>query len=279
MSSNLVWFVTLYLIVSIAIGLYAATKVKSSTDFVVAGRHLPLPFIVATVFATWFGSETVLGIPAKFLNEGLRGVVADPFGSSMCLILVGLFFARPLYRMGLLTIGDYYRKRYNRPIELAASICIVISYLGWVSAQVTALGLVFSIRTNGAIHPWQGMILGVAIVLVWTLSGGMLSVAFTDLFQMTVIMLGMVYIAFVISGMAGGPAVVLDHAARAGKFEFLPKLEPREMVGFVAAWATMALGSIPQQDVFQRVAAARDERTAGNGSVMGGCLYFCFAFV
>ena len=77
------------------------------------------------MFATWFGSETVLGIPAKFLNEGLRGVVADPFGSSMCLILVGLFFARPLYRMDLLTIGDYYRARYNRHVEVAASICIV----------------------------------------------------------------------------------------------------------------------------------------------------------
>src|SRR6188508_2712153 len=196
MNSNLVWFVALYLVVSICIGLYAATKVKSSADYVVAGRHLPLAFIIATVFATWFGSETVLGIPAKFLNEGLKGVVADPFGSSMCLILVGLFFARPLYRLGLLTIGDYYRGRYNRHVEVVASVCIVVSYLGWVSAQITALGLVFSILSGGAMEPWQGMVLGVAIVLVWTLSGGMLSVAFTDLFQMTVIMFGMVYIAF-----------------------------------------------------------------------------------
>ena len=279
MASNLIWFVTLYLIVSICIGLYAATKVKNSTDFVVAGRHLPLPFIVATVFATWFGSETVLGIPAKFLNEGFRGVVADPFGSSMCLILVGLFFARPLYRLGLLTIGDYYRGRYNRHVEVAASICIVISYLGWVSAQITALGLVFSVLTNGALQPWQGMVLGVAIVLVWTLSGGMLSVAFTDLFQMTVIMGGMIYIALVISGMVGGAGAVIEHASAAGKFEFWPKLEARDTIAFVAAWATMALGSIPQQDVFQRVAAAKNERIAGNGSVIGGCLYFCFAFV
>jgi len=275
----LIWFVALYLVVSMGIGLYAATKVKNSADFVVAGRTLPLPFIVATVFATWFGSETVLGIPAKFLNEGLKGVVADPFGSSLCLVLVGLFFARPLYRMGLLTIGDYYRQRYNRPVEVAASVCIVISYLGWVSAQITALGLVFAILSNGAIAPWQGMILGVSIVLVWTLSGGMLSVAFTDLFQMTVIMLGMLYIAFTISGMVGGAGAVIDHAAQAGKFEFWPKLEPRDLIAFTAAWATMALGSIPQQDVFQRVAAARNERIAGSGSIIGGCLYFCFAFV
>ena len=275
----LIWFVFLYIIISVSIGLYAATRVKNTSDYVVAGHHLPLPFIIATVFATWFGSETVLGIPAKFLNEGLKGVVADPFGSSMCLILVGLFFARPLYRMNLLTIGDFYRARYNRAVELATSICIVISYLGWVSAQITALGLVFSVLTNGAILPWQGMVLGTAIVLLYTLAGGMFSVAFTDLFQMCVILLGMIYIAFVVSGVAGGADVVIAHAMNSGKLEFWPALEPRTVIAFVAAWITMGFGSIPQQDVFQRVSAAKDEKTAGRGSVIGGCVYFCFAFV
>jgi len=89
----------------------------------------------------------------------------------------------------------------------------------------------------------------------------------------------MLYIGFVISGMVGGPVAVIDHAGQAGKLEFFPKLEPRDVIAFVAAWATMALGSIPQQDVFQRVAAARNERVAASGSVIGGCLYFCFAFV
>ena len=275
----LIWFVVLYIAVSVGIGLYASRRVKNTADFVVAGRHLPLPFIVATVFATWFGSETVLGIPAKFLSDGFKGIVADPFGSSMCLILVGLFFARPLYRMKLLTIGDYYRARYNRGVELATSICIVISYLGWVSAQITALGLVFSVLTNGAVAPWQGMVIGTAIVLVYTLAGGMFSVAFTDLFQMGVILGGMIYIATVVSGIAGGADVVIAHAANAGKFEFFPALDARSVIAFIAAWITMGFGSIPQQDVFQRVSAAKDEQTAGRGSVLGGCLYFCFAFV
>ena len=275
----LIVFVVLYLIVSIGIGLYAATKVKNSADYVLAGRHLPLPFIVATVFATWFGSETVLGIPATFLKDGLSGVIADPFGSSMCLILVGLFFARPLYRMNLLTIGDYYRSRYNRVVELVTSVCIVLSYLGWVSAQVTALGLVFNVLTDGAIAPWQGMMLGVGIVLIYTLAGGMFSVAFTDLFQMLIIGVGMVYIAFVVSGIAGGAGVVIDHASAAGKFEFWPKLEARDVIMFVTAWMTMALGSIPQQDVFQRVSAAKNENVACLGSVLGGSIYFFFAFV
>ena len=176
----LIWFVILYLLISIGIGLYAATRVHNARDYVVAGRHLPLYIVTATVFATWFGSETVLGISAKFVKDGLRGIIEDPFGSSMCLILVGLFFAAKLYKMNLLTIGDYYRQRYNRLVEVLTSIAIIVSYLGWVSAQIVALGLVFSFVTQGAISSHEGMVIGAAIVLVYTLFGGMWSVALTD---------------------------------------------------------------------------------------------------
>ena len=133
--------VIFYLLITIAIGLWASRRVKNSADFAIAGRHLPLAMIVTTTFATWFGSETVLGIPAKFVQSGLGGVVEDPFGAGTCLILVGLLFAAKLYRMTLLTIADYYRERYGRQVEVVCSIIIMVSYLGWVSAQVTALGL------------------------------------------------------------------------------------------------------------------------------------------
>jgi SSS family solute:Na+ symporter len=277
--STLVGFVILYLVVSIAIGLYAATRVKNSGDYANAGRSLPLYIVIATVFATWFGSETVLGIPAKFLEHGLAGVVEDPFGSSMCLILVGLFFARKLYRMNLLTIGDYYRQRYNRSVEIMVSLCIVISYLGWVSAQITALGLVFNILSQGAISLSMGMIIGAAIVLVYTLFGGMWSVALTDFFQMTIIVVGLVYIAYVVSGLAGGADKVVAHAAASGKFEFAPALTAKDILAFVAAWVTMMFGSIPQQDVFQRVMSAKNESTGATGAIAGGSLYFLFAFI
>ena len=77
-------FIILYLLVSIGIGLFAATRVHNVKDFAVAGRSLPVPIVMATVFATWFGAEAVMGISATFAREGLRGVVADPFGSSLC---------------------------------------------------------------------------------------------------------------------------------------------------------------------------------------------------
>jgi Na+/proline symporter len=126
----LLTLVIAYLLVTIAIGLVAAKRVKSSADFAIAGRHLPLVMIVTTTFATWFGSETVLGIPAKFVNSGLNGVVEDPFGAGSCLILVGLFFASKLYRMNLLTISDYYRERYGRAVEVICSVIkIIVLYL------------------------------------------------------------------------------------------------------------------------------------------------------
>lgn len=275
----LLWFVIGYWVVSVGIGLWASTKVHNTKDFAIAGRHLPFYMVTATVFATWFGSETVLGIPATFLKEGLNGVVADPFGSSMCLILVGLFFAAPLYKMNLLTIGDFYKKRYSRSVEVLTTIAIVISYLGWVGAQITALGLVFNVVSDGQISQLAGMWIGSATILIYTFFGGMWAVAITDFIQMIIIVIGMLWIGNEVSGMVGGVGAVIDHAQHAGKLEFGPGPDLKSIIGFAAAWMTMMFGSIPQQDVFQRVQSSKTIKIAVWASVLGGVLYFCFAFV
>src|SRR3954466_304234 len=98
--------VILYVVITVVIGLLAARRVHNARDFLIAGRSLPLYINTATVFATWFGAETVLSVSATFARDGLGGIVADPFGSTFCLVLLALFFARSLYRMDLLTIGD-----------------------------------------------------------------------------------------------------------------------------------------------------------------------------
>lgn len=275
----LVSFIILYLLISIGIGLYAATRVKSTADYAVAGRSLPLYIVIATTFATWFGSETVLGVSAKFVQGGLGSVVEDPIGASMCLVLVGLFFAYKLYRMNLLTIGDYYRRRYGKVVEVVCSLIILVSYLGWVAAQITALGFVFSELSQGAISLQIGMVIGTGIVLFYTLFGGMWSVALTDFFQMIVIVVGLVFIAFMAGQMAGGADKVVAFAASKDMFRVLPEPNLHDMVFFFAAAITMMLGSIPQQDVFQRVMSSKDERTARLGPVIGGLGYLAFAFV
>ncbi len=275
----LLTLVIVYLLVTIAIGLIAAKRVKSSADFAIAGRKLPLIMIVTTTFATWFGSETVLGIPAKFVNGGLNSVIEDPFGAGTCLILVGLFFAGKLYRMTLLTISDYYRERYGRMVEVVCSLIIMLSYLGWVSAQVTALGLVFNVLSEGSISIPLGMVIGVVSILAYTLFGGMWSVAVTDFIQMIILVVGLSILAVFAADMAGGADKVVNLALSRDLFKFWPEPSFKDMVFFFAAAITMMLGSIPQQDVFQRVMSANSPTAATRGPVIGGICYILFAFV
>ena len=275
----LLTLVIAYLLVTIAIGLVAAKRVKTSADFAIAGRHLPLAMIVTTTFATWFGAETVLGIPAKFVNSGLNGVVEDPFGAGSCLILVGLFFAGKLYRMNLLTISDYYRERYGRSVEVICSIIIMVSYLGWVSAQVTALGLVFNLLSDGVISMPLGMTIGVVSVLAYTLFGGMWSVAITDFMQMIILVVGLAVLAVYAGDQAGGADKVIALAVSQDLFKFLPEPNMKDILFFLAAAITIMFGSIPQQDVFQRVMSANSLNAATKGPIIGGICYILFAFV
>lgn len=275
----LLTLVIIYLLITIAIGLVAAKRVKNSADFAIAGRHLPIAMIVTTTFATWFGSETVLGIPARFVNNGLNGVIEDPFGAGICLILVGVFFASKLYKMTLLTISDYFRERYGKEVEILCSIIIMLSYLGWVSAQVTALGLVFNVLSAGVMSISLGMIIGVISILAYTLFGGMWSVAITDFIQMIILVFGLAILAVFAGDQAGGAGVVIQLAVDKNMFHFLPEADFKSWMFFIASALTMMLGSIPQQDVFQRVMSANNEYSATRGPVIGGVFYIAFAFV
>ncbi len=279
MNNTLIVFVVLYLLGTLAIGVWAGTRIKNTADFAIAGRRLPLIMVVTTTFATWFGAETVMGIPAKFVQGGLNAIVEDPFGAGMCLVLVGLFFAARLYRYNLLTIGDFYRQRYGKGIEVFCSLAILLSYLGWVAAQITALGLVFNVLTGGAMSDTTGMIVGTLAVLIYVVVGGFLAVAWTDFIQMIVLVVGMSVIAVFAADLAGGADKVLALAASKDLWNFLPPPDFKDIVFFIAAGMTMMFGSIPQQDVFQRVMSAKDAQTARRGAVIGGLSYILFAFV
>jgi solute:Na+ symporter, SSS family len=276
---GLVFWVVLYLLGSMAIGLVAALRVKNTADFAVAGRSMPLAVVVATSFATWFGSETVLGIPAKLVHGGLADTVEDPWGCALCLILVGMFLARPLYRMNLLTIGDYYRQRYGKSIEVTCSIVGILSYLGWVAAQVTALGLVFGELSDGAIGPVAGMLIGIGVVLFYTVFGGMVSVALTDFVQVILIVAGLSAIGWVATDLAGGLPKIMETAHDRGMLRIFPEPTFHAWSFYIGAGITLMLGSMPQQDIFQRVMSARDESIAARGPIIGGVAYLLFAFV
>ncbi|MEN3276268.1 MAG: solute:Na+ symporter, family [Massilia sp.] len=279
MNTTLITCVVLYLLGTLALGVWAGSRIKNTSDFAVAGRSLPLIMVITTTFATWFGAETVMGVPAKFVQGGLNAVIEDPFGAGTCLILVGLFFAAKLYKLNLLTIGDYYRQRYGKGIEIFCSVAIILSYLGWVAAQITALGLVFSVLTGGAMSLATGMVIGTLAVLIYVVVGGFLAVALTDFIQMIVLVIGMSIIAFFAADLAGGAGRVLDMAESADLWRVWPEPTFTDIAFFIGAAITMMFGSIPQQDVFQRVMSAKDAPTARTGAVIGGASYILFAFV
>ncbi|MFM8756618.1 MAG: sodium:solute symporter family protein [Limnohabitans sp.] len=276
----LVTFVIAYLLVTIAIGLLAARRVHGAKDYLVAGRSLPLYMNVATVFATWFGAETVLAVSATFAKDGLQGIPGDPFGASVCLVLAALLFSRLFYRLNLLTIGDFYKVRYGKSVEVLTSVAIVLSYLGWTSAQLTALGLIIHVLSSGAIAFNYAIMIGAAVVLVYTVFGGMWSVAFTDLFQSVVIVIGLVLVALLVGDNAGGFDKVIAQASAEGKFVMFPSdMDAAGWWAMAGAFLAFAFGSIPQQDVFQRMTSAKDEKTAKRGTLIGGLMYFVIAFV
>lgn len=270
-------FIILYLLLSVLIGLWAARKVRSEEDFVLAGKGLPIYMSVTLVFATWFGSETILGSTAVFLEEGWVGVAEDPFGAALCLFLVGLFFARPLYRMNLLTFGDFYRNTFGKRAELISGIFLVISYLGWVAAQLVAMAIVLT-TIFPALAFFPALIICTLIVTVYTVSGGMWSVSVTDFVQTIVIVIGLIAVAIAATDQAGGWNEVINNLPQ--QFHtYTPHKSWEAWLSYIAAWMTIGLGSIPQQDVFQRVMSARSEKAAARSSIWGGAMYLTVAML
>ncbi|HCK03255.1 MAG TPA: sodium:solute symporter, partial [Methylophilaceae bacterium] len=203
----------------------------------------------------------------------------DPFGASLCLIIAGIIFSKYLYKLNMITLGDFYRKRYNKTIEIITTVIIMISYLGWVAAQITAIGLILSALTNGQISESLGMILGTLIIISYTSIGGMLSIAILDFVQMLVIIIGLIIISYYVVGLTGGITPVINAANNAGKLDFFPKGDIFLWLSFLASFITMMLGSITQQDVYQRITSAKSAKIALWGSIFGGLIYFIFAFI
>lgn len=273
----LIAFVILYLLGTLLIGFWAARRVKNTADFAVAGRKLPLVVAGSALFATWFGSETVMGAPAEFVEGGLLSVMEDPFGAALCLILVGALVARPLYRLNILTFNDYYKMRYGRLVEVASAVALVPSFLGWIAAQMMAMALLLNVLAG--VPMFWGIQICMVIVVLYTFAGGMWAVSVTDFVQTVMILIGVVALAWEVGAQAGGVKTVLA-AQPEGFFRFFPeKNSLHDWAEYIAAWMTIGLGSIPGQDVFQRVNSSKDERTAVRSSYLGGVMYLTVGFI
>jgi solute:Na+ symporter, SSS family len=268
--------IIVYLLITIAIGYWASRRVKDSDDYMLAGRSLPLALSSAALFATWFGSETVFGASSEFLKGGLFAVIEDPFGAALCLLLFGLFITRKLYAMKLLTLGDFFKVRFGKKTEIVAGLFIVPSYLGYIAAQLVAMGLIINVVTG--IEIWQGVVISACVVTFYTYIGGMWAISITDFIQSILIIAGMVVLALVLADKAGGVSNVWN-SVQPKDLQFFPKAEFNDVVAYIAAWSVLGLGSIPSQDVFQRVMSSGSEKTAVRSCYVAAGLYLTIAMI
>lgn len=264
------------MLITVAIGFMASGFVRNAEDFILAGRRLPLILSTSALFATWFGSETVLGASSEFIKHGLYGVIEDPFGASLCLLLVGIFFARPLYRMNILTFGDFYRIKFNRNTEIVSSVFMIPSYFGWIAAQLVALGIILNVVSGLPLV--YGILISSALVAAYTFVGGLWAISVTDFMQTIIILIGLILLATTLVNKAGGLESVIDQAPE-GYFKFFPDPNPKDLIYYFAAWITIGLGSIPSQDVFQRIMASKTEKVAVRSSYISAFMYLTVAFL
>lgn len=261
----------------IPIGIYASKKIKNSSDYIVAGRHLPFTMALATVFATWFGSETFMGAGSRMAEGGFMSVIEDPFGAALCLVLIGFFFAKKLYAGNHLTIGDYFHERYNKTVATLLSLAIILTYFGWVAAQFVALGIIINMLFG--VPATLGMLLAATIIIIYTYAGGMWSVSITDTIQMVVIVVGLIVILVEVLLKTGGISNVIANTPT-DFFRVTPAdATTKDWLAWVAAWMTIGLGSIPQQDVYQRVMSAKTAGIAKWASISAGITYFTIALI
>ena len=272
----LLTLIALYLLSNIAVGAWAARRVTTAQDFVLAGRRLPLVLAASVTFATWFGSETIMGAPAMFVEGGIPAVIEEPFGSALCLFLVGAFFARPLYRLNITTFCDYFRLRFGRSAELLSAVLTIPSYFGWIAAQFIAIGIVLNVVTG--VSRESCILFSAAVVMAYTLLGGMWSISITDFFHNLIIIIALAVLAVLLWNEVGGWETIQQRTPQ-GFFRFTPRATFKDWVQYLAAWFTIGLGSIPQQDIFQRVMAARTENTSVRASYLASGMYLTVAML
>ena len=259
----------------LGIGAWASRRIHTETEYLIAGRALGPVLVAFSVFATWFGAETIIGASGSIYVNGLAGGNADPFGYGLCLIGAGLVFAVPLWKRGLTTYADLFRQRYSVGVERAAVLLYVPSSVIWGAAQIRAFGQVLGVATGLDLE--AAIIAGAFVVMVYTLLGGLMADAVTDVVQGIALIIGLVVILGAVMTEAGGlrPSLALVEAERFQPFAS----GGRSLLRVLEEWAVPVLGSLLAAEILQRIISARSPQIAKWGTLGGAALYITVGLI
>jgi len=260
--------VAIYLVMMLVIGIWASKRTGSTANFIVAGRRLPIWIGSATIIATWFGGGTMMGAAGASYDQGLIGVIADPFGGALCLFLVGFFFVRLFRRLRLLTFIEFFENRYGKTAATIAAVGSIASNIGWTGALLVAFGLVFQSLTG--VPMTIGIMGGAVVVFVYTVAGGMWAVAVTDFVQIIVIAIGLIMLLVVVLIDAGGWSAIAPQLPE-DTFRMIPAVHTWEVwLNYFRAWLIFGLADVTAQTLLQRAFSARNEQVAQNSFYLAG---------
>lgn len=283
-----VTFIVIFFLIRLAVGIWAGRQVQDNSDYVVAGRKLPIYMSAASIMATWFAAETLMGASETAYDYGFQGVIFDPFGAACCLFLSGVFFVRLMRRAKYLTVVDFFERRYNKPMTVLSVIAQMLTYFSWTGAQIVAGGAI--VQGLFGVDPTIGMIIIITVVAAYTTMGGMMADTLLDFFQMFLTAGGITLVFFSVLNAVGGFQGMVTGAGStyvSDPFTLMPMVEEGYLgytgvtgwMYWLAAWMAIGLGSVATQDLMQRSMAARNQATSVYGSYGAGVLYLFFGIM
>lgn len=268
--------VLLYMLVQLGIGVWVSRRIRTESDYLIAGRRLGYVLTTFSIFATWFGAETVVGSAGIAYSRGVSLASAEPFGYGLCLVLAGLVFAVPLWRRRLTTLADLYRQRYSPNVERLAALVLIPGSILWAAAQVRAFGYVLS--TTASLGAGLAITIAAGFTILYTMFGGLLVDAITDVIQGLIVAAGLVVILVAVISHTGGLAATRDALAASGPIQLLPP-GGDSLLAIVEEWAIPICGSVVAAELVGRIIAARTPTIARNGSLLAGAMYLVLGLI
>lgn len=266
MSSPLVGMLA-YVLVQFAIGAYVSRRMTSDKEYILAGRSLGTGLVAFSVFATWFGAEAIVASSGEIYDKGLSGALTDPFGYGGAVLIVGLLLAARLWNGNLTTFADAFGKRYSPEVEKLFVIMLLPGSILWAAAQIRAFGQIMCSSSDLSLT--TAIVLAAVLVAAYSVVGGLLADAITDVVQGLAVIIGLVVLTALIASHAGGIG--------AG----LAKVDPERLsivsgLDGIKSWEKLAIvicGSIVAVELASRFLGARSAAAARNGTLIGGLMY------
>ncbi|MBL8695244.1 MAG: sodium:solute symporter family protein [Planctomycetes bacterium] len=256
-----------YLLVQFAIGVFVSRKVASQSDYYLAGRRLGPVLAGSSMFATWFGAESCVGAAGHVYESGFDRMTVEPFAYGACLLLLGVFFAIPLWKSGATTLADLFAQRYSGSVSRIAAVLLIPTSILWAAAQIRAFGQVLASASTLSVE-W-GMGIAALIVILYTGVGGLLADVVTDFVQAICLLVGLAVVLFGVCTTVGG-------ADRAWELAWVPRTAPSAAASWtevLEAWAIPICGSVVAQEAVSRSLACRAPSVARGAALSGGILY------